>query len=160
MSQFVVVNTQFSNKISMISFEDFLKPSSLSSKITSKTLQNAFENEFYQSLFFFGKSYIFGYEVSFSSFEALPLFRKCAEIDFHDSFFFYCECLDYCVDNPSTIIDINILSKHFSYYSIQQSDLNSFLARHFKVLSEEKDLNSLFIFGLCLFYGFGVKKEI
>jgi TPR repeat protein len=102
----------------------------------------------------------FCFEICFSSFEALPLFRQCAEIAFQDSFLFYCECVDYCVDYPSSDNDLEILLNHFSSNTIQQSDLNSRFAANFQKPSAENDLNSLFILGLCLFYGFGVNKSI
>jgi hypothetical protein len=93
MKQFLVTNSRLSQYCSLIPFSIIWSPRSVSFQ-DLQTLPSQFQDEnekeyVYQSLFFLAKSFFFGYQKHFNPFQALPLFRECAEIDFEDSFFYY-----------------------------------------------------------------------
>jgi hypothetical protein len=142
MKDLVIVNTQFSKKICMISLGNVSNTSNLSSQHHESIFtQNTDENKsLCQSLFFIVKRFFYRYEMKFSPFQALDLFRKCAEIEFENSFVFYCECIDFCIDYPFSDEDFDLLLKHFSS-SNQYSELNFHFAIYFYEHSKADDLN-------------------
>jgi TPR repeat protein len=107
------------------------------------------------SFFYLGKCYFDGEFIEFYPLESLNLFRTCAQT-FPHCFIFYCEAIDVCIEFSSARNQFLPYLEHFKSNAGQSIRLNKGVAFYFHRLCRDSDLNAVCLYGIFLFFGFGV----